>query len=192
MLTLDDRAAVLKIAREAIAAAVCDRLRPALDLARLSPSLRESRATFVTLNLGGDLRGCIGALYASLPLALDVQEHAVGAALYDPRFPPVSPVEVPRLHIEISVLTPPEPITFHSADELLNLLRPNVDGVILACGWRRATFLPQVWEKVPNPVQFLDMLSEKMGAPPEQWRMPDTEVLRYQVEVVEEPVTEDG
>lgn len=192
MLSPDDRSTLMKIAREAIEAAASDRPRPALDLESLSPALRESRATFVTLNIDDDLRGCIGGLYANMPLAFDVQEHAIGAALYDPRFPPVSADEVHKVHIEISVLTPPETITFHSPNELLSLLRPNVDGVILTSGWRRATFLPQVWEKVSDPVRFLEMLSEKMGAPSEQWCMPDTEVMRYQVEVFAEPRTKDA
>lgn len=192
MLSPDERSTLLRIARQAITAAANDQPRPGFDVESLPPALRELRATFVTLNIGDDLRGCIGGLYASMPLALDVQEHAIGAALFDPRFPPVSPEEVPWLHIEISVLTPPETVTFHSPDELLTALHPNVDGVILTSGWRRATFLPQVWEKVPDPVRFLEMLSEKMGASPDQWQMPDTEVMRYQVEVIEEPGTPDG
>jgi AmmeMemoRadiSam system protein A len=120
-----------------------------------------------------------------------VQAHAAGAALYDPRFSPLTPAELPGVHIEISVLTAPELLTFRSPQELLTLLRPNLDGVILSYGGRRATFLPQVWEKVPDPVRFLEMLSEKMGASSQQWRMPDTDVMRYQVEVFEEPAAKD-
>ena len=86
MLSSDDRSTLIQIAREAVTAAAHDRPRPRLDLESLSPALREPRATFITLNIGGDLRGCIGGLYPTLPLALDVQEHATGAALYDPRF----------------------------------------------------------------------------------------------------------
>ena len=186
MLSDSDRATLLDIARAAIVAAAADQPLPALDLPQLAPALREPRATFVTLNLRGELRGCIGGLQAVVPLALDVQDHARSAARHDPRFPPVPAEVVPHLHIEISVLTPPEPVLFGSPEELLSQLRPQVDGIILAAGYRRATFLPQVWEKVPDPVQFLEMLSEKMGASPNAWRLPGTEVQRYTVETFEE------
>jgi AmmeMemoRadiSam system protein A len=186
MLSDSDRAALLVIAREAIVAAAHNQPPPALNLNSLSPALREPRATFITLNIGHELRGCIGGLYANQPLALDVQEHARGAALHDPRFPPVSPAEVPHLHIEVSVLTPPKLVPHASPEDLLSSLRPNVDGVILVSGYRRSTFLPQVWEKVPDKIQFMEMLSEKMGASPNAWRLPTTEAYRYQVEIFEE------
>lgn len=186
MLSESDRTTVLVIARAAIVAAANDQPPPTLNLDSLSPALHEPHATFITLNMGHELRGCVGGLYASQPLALDVQEHARSAALHDPRFPPVEPAEVPQLHIEVSVLTPPEPVLPTSPEELLRLLRPNIDGVILVSGQRRATFLPQVWETVPDPVKFLTMLSEKMGASPNAWRLPTTEVYRYQVEIFEE------
>jgi AmmeMemoRadiSam system protein A len=187
MLSETDRSTLLRIARDAIAAVAARKPPPPLDLESLSPPLLESRASFVTLTTpDGELRGCIGGLEARFPLALDVQEHAAGAALNDPRFPPVAPEEVPDLRVEISVLTVPEPIPHRTPEELLAALRPHVDGVVLRAGERRATFLPQVWEKVEVPVRFLEMLSEKMGAGPNAWRFPNVEALRYQVEMFEE------
>jgi len=187
MLSDSDRSTLLTIAREAITAAANHQAPPLIDLGSLAPTLSEERATFVTLSLHGDLRGCIGGLYPVMPLALDAQQHALNAALEDPRFPPVSLSELPGLHIEISVLTVPEPLAHTSPEDLLVKLRPGIDGVILKSGWwHKATFLPQVWEKVPDPVTFLEMLSEKAGASANLWREPGTEVYVYQVEVFEE------
>lgn len=187
MLSDSERTTLLAVARTAITAAAEGQRPPALNLAALPQALNEPRATFVTLNEHHQLRGCIGGLYAQAPLAIDVQQHAQGAALNDPRFSPVRPEEVPQLKIEISVLTKPELIAHTSPEDLLAQLRPHVDGVILVSGYYRATFLPQVWDKVPDKVRFLEMLSDKMGASPNAWRQPTTEVYRYEVEEFEEP-----
>lgn len=189
MLSLSERTTLLEMARAAITAAAAGLPLPKLDLTALPLALREPRATFVTLNEYHQLRGCIGGLYANAPLAVDVQQHAQGAALDDPRFEPVRADEVPHLHIEISVLTPPERLQPTSPDDLLAQLRPHQDGVILVQGYHRATFLPQVWDKVPDKVRFLEMLSDKMGASPNAWRDPHTEVYRYEVEEFAEPQT---
>jgi len=186
MLSESERHILLKIARETITATAAHQPLSKIDLDSLPPALHEERTCFVTLTLHGHLRGCIGGLEAREPLALDVQEHAMGAATYDPRFDPVTSDEANRLHIEISVLTTPEPIAYQSPDELLKILRPNVDGVMLKQDFRRATFLPQVWEKIPDPQTFLEMLSEKMGARHDAWRSPTTQAFRYQVEMFEE------
>ena len=186
MLSPSDRHTLLTIARDAITAAAKDLPLPELELNAFPDALRETRVCFVTLHIRGELRGCIGGLEAQQPLAVDVQEHAVGAATSDPRFPPVSPMEVASLSIEISVLTTPEPVPHKTPQELLAALRPGVDGVILRSGYRRATFLPQVWDKVSGPETFMEMLGEKMGAHRNAWRSADVEVLRYQVEMFEE------
>lgn len=187
MLSETERFTLLRIAREAVAAAAADQPPPRLDLDSFPPALRELRASFVTLTTAEDeLRGCIGGLEARQPLALDVQEHAASSATLDPRFPPVRPDEAPALHIEVSALTTPEPVSHRTPEELIAALHPNRDGVVLRSGYRRATFLPQVWEKVPDPVRFLEMLSEKMGASHNAWRSSGVEVWRYQVEVFEE------
>jgi AmmeMemoRadiSam system protein A len=111
-----------------------------------------------------------------------VREHTVAAALEDFRFPNVQEAELAEIEIEVSRLTVPVPLDYRDADDLLARLRPGVDGVILRDGWRRATFLPQVWEKIPDRAEFLDNLCYKMGASPDTWRHKHLEVLVYQVE----------
>jgi AmmeMemoRadiSam system protein A len=130
----------------------------------------------------GQLRGCIGALEPYQPLAQDVREHAVAAALEDPRFPPVSERELSGIEIEVSRLTRPLPLDYKDASDLLSKLRPHVDGVILRDGLHRATFLPQVWEKIPDPAEFLDNLCYKMGTSPDLWRKKHLDVFTYQAE----------
>jgi len=186
-LTDEERAFLLRLARQSIEAATQGMPLPELDLAQLPPSLREEGATFVTLTDARDeLRGCIGALEAYQPLALDVREHAVAAALDDYRFQPVQAGEVARLHIEISRLTPPQPLNYDRPEELPERLRPGVDGVILRDGFRRATFLPQVWEKLPDAEVFLGHLCQKMGAAGDLWRRKILAVEIYQVEEFQE------
>jgi len=181
-LTDEEKKTLLGLAREALQRGVAGQAVPAPDPGALTPTLSEQGASFVTLTIDGQLRGCIGALEPYQPLAEDVQEHAVAAALDDPRFPPVSRSEVERIAIEISRLTFPQPLEYGDAEDLLNKLRPHRDGVILRDGFRRATFLPQVWEKIPDRAEFLDNLCYKMGASPDTWRHKHLEVLVYQVE----------
>ncbi|MEP0806667.1 MAG: AmmeMemoRadiSam system protein A [Chloroflexota bacterium] len=181
-LTAEEQKTLLRLAREAMEHAVRGEKLPPLDLSSLSPTLREPGASFVTLTIGGQLRGCIGALEAYQPLAEDVREHAIAAALQDPRFPPVREDELSKIQVEVSRLTRPLPLDYKDASDLLSKLRPGVDGVVLRDGFRRATFLPQVWEKIPNPAEFLDNLCYKMGASPDLWRRKRLDVLTYQVE----------
>jgi AmmeMemoRadiSam system protein A len=181
-LTAEEQKTLLRLAREAMEHAVRGEKLPPLDLSSLSPTLREPGASFVTLTIGGQLRGCIGALEAYQPLAEDVREHAIAAALQDPRFPPVREDELSKIQVEVSRLTRPLPLDYKDASDLLSKLRPGVDGVVLRDGFRRATFLPQVWEKIPNLAEFLDNLCYKMGASPDLWRRKRLDVLTYQVE----------
>ncbi|NWG34504.1 MAG: AmmeMemoRadiSam system protein A [Chloroflexi bacterium] len=181
-LTLEEQRTLLRMAREAMECAVRGEKLPPLKMGALTPSLRAPGASFVTLTMRGQLRGCIGALEARQPLAEDVREHAVAAALEDPRFPPVREEELSGIQIEISRLTPPIPLEYKDANDLLTKLRPHVDGVILRDGFHRATFLPQVWEKIPDPSEFLDNLCYKMGARGDLWRTKHPEVFVYQVE----------
>jgi AmmeMemoRadiSam system protein A len=155
---------------------------PALDLSSLPLPLREEGSSFITLTMGGHLRGCIGSLEPSQSLAQDVRDHAVAAALNDPRFPAVREEEVDQIQIEVSRLTRPVPLDYKDAEDLLSKLHPFVDGVILRDAYHRATFLPQVWEKVPEPTEFMDNLCYKMGLEPDLWRRKHFEVLTYQVE----------
>jgi len=181
-LTKEEKKILLQIAREAIESAVRGKPLRDLPLATYPPRLQEKGASFVTLTKGGALRGCIGALEPYQPLAADVQEHAVAAALQDFRFPPVSPEELPQIEIEVSRLTLPVPLPYDSPEDLPARLRPGIDGLILRDGWRRATFLPQVWEQLPQPEEFLNHLCMKMGAPADIWRRKMLEAFIYQVE----------
>lgn len=181
-LTPEEQKTLLRMAREAMEHAVRGEKLPPLDPSELSANLREQGASFVTLTIRGQLRGCIGALEAFQPLADDVREHAVAAALEDPRFPRVREDELSRIQVEVSRLTRPVPLQYRDADDLVSKLRPHVDGVILRDGFRRATFLPQVWEKIPDPSEFLGNLCYKMGADDDLWRRKHLDVLVYQVE----------
>jgi len=164
-----------------------DRLRITVFLstshsAQVLQCLRENGASFVTLTIHDNLRGCIGALEAHQPLAEDVREHAIASALEDPRFLPVVESEISSIRIEVSRLTAPRLLEYSSSEDLLKKLKPRVDGVILKDDFRRATFLPQVWEKLPDPVDFLDQLCMKMGASKKLWRGAKLQVYVYQVE----------
>lgn len=181
-LTQAERAYLLRLARQSLEQGTAGQPLPALDDASLTPRLRAPGATFVTLTRHGMLRGCIGALEPYQGLAEDVREHAAAAATQDYRFPAVRPEETPEIEIEISRLTTPRPLEYSGPEDLLAKLRPQIDGVVLRDGTRRSTFLPQVWEKVPNPVEFLEHLCMKMGAAPDLWRRKKIEVLIYQVE----------
>jgi len=181
-LTQEEKQLLLRLARQALESGVHGQPMPPLDQSTLTPVLRAEGASFVTLTVRGELRGCIGALEPNQSLVEDVREHAVAAALQDYRFPPVQADEFAGIEIEVSRLTLPEPLDYTTADDLLAKLRPGVDGVILRDGFRRATFLPQVWEKVADKEEFLSHLCLKMGASPDLWRRKHLEVLVYQVE----------
>jgi AmmeMemoRadiSam system protein A len=139
------------------------------ELSGLPGVLVRPAATFVTLHVGGDLRGCIGRLEAFRPLAEDVAENAYAAAFRDPRFPPVREWELVRLSLEISLLTPPEPMVFAGEEDLLAQIRPGIDGLILEDQGHRGTFLPTVWESLPEPDAFLAALRRKAGLPADHW-----------------------
>jgi AmmeMemoRadiSam system protein A len=181
-LTADEKQTLLRLAREALECGVRGQSLPALGPTQLTPLLRAEGAAFVTLTVRGQLRGCIGALQPYQPLAEDVREHAIAAGLQDYRFPPVRPEELPRIRIEVSRLTLPQPLAYIDAENLLAKLRPGIDGVILRDGSRRATFLPQVWEQIPDKEEFLGHLCAKMGAVSNLWRQKHLEAQVYQVE----------
>jgi AmmeMemoRadiSam system protein A len=186
-LSEEEKQILLRLARQALEEGVRGAKLPPLEWASLPERLRLPGATFVTLTIDGALRGCVGALEPYQPLAEDVREHAIAAALEDYRFPPVRPEELDRICIEVSVLSQPQPLEYTTPDELLSRLRPHVDGVILQDGLHRATFLPQVWEKIPDPADFLANLCYKMGAAPDLWRRKHLDVFTYQVEEFHEP-----
>jgi AmmeMemoRadiSam system protein A len=168
--------ALLRLARDAIGSRFGTAARNPAVLAALD----DAGASFVTLTQSGTLRGCIGTLEAYRPLRRDVAENAVAAAFHDPRFAPLGADELPRTRIEVSLLTLPEPMTCRDEADALAQLVPGLDGVILACDNRRATFLPQVWESLPDPRQFMAQLKRKAGLSASFWHE-EMNLARYRV-----------
>lgn len=185
-LTPEERHTLLKLARDTIEARLRRQDPPRVDLEAMPQRLVRDGASFVTLTKAGNLRGCIGSLEARRSLAIDVQENALSAAFHDPRFPPVGSRELAELRIEVSVLSAPERLAYEGVEDLVAKLRPDVDGVVIVHGWRRATFLPQVWEKLADPHEFLEHLCLKAGLAADAYRQPGLDVYTYQVEKFEE------
>jgi AmmeMemoRadiSam system protein A len=154
-----------------------------VDPAEYPPELRLVRSCFVTLRIDGRLRGCIGSLEASEPLVVDVAQNAFKAGFRDPRFAPLDAAELPRLDVEISLLTPFERLDVASEAALLAVLRPGIDGLVLRDGPQTATFLPAVWEQLPEPARFLRELQRKAGLPEGHWS-DSLEVWRYSAEKI--------
>jgi AmmeMemoRadiSam system protein B/AmmeMemoRadiSam system protein A len=145
-----------------------------------SPFLDAPGASFVTLRKHGELRGCIGTLRAQRPLGVDVEHNARAAAFADPRFAPLARHEFDAIRIEVSLLSEPVPLPVASERELLAALRPHVDGVVFEFGERRSTFLPQVWQTLPDPRRFLGELKRKAGLPADFWS-DEVRISRYTV-----------
>ncbi|MGV8168591.1 MAG: AmmeMemoRadiSam system protein A [Candidatus Nanoarchaeia archaeon] len=182
-LTNADAEKLLKIAREAIA--LYQDKKTYLKISEPELWMREKRATFVTLKIKNRLRGCIGHLHAMQELHKDVIDNAVASAFFDPRFPELKKEELKQAHIEISILTPPWKLEYKDADDLLKKLKPTY-GVILTNGLNGATFLPQVWEELPNKEEFLTHLCMKAGLPSDFWKSNKPEIQIYNVEMYEE------
>jgi AmmeMemoRadiSam system protein A len=181
-LTTTERRLLLAAARRALEATVAGRPAQPDEPGHLPRRLRTPGASFVTLTKDGRLRGCIGSLYALWPLIDDVRLHAADAATRDVRFQPVGKEELADIRMEISVLSDLQPMQEDHPEALPGRLRPLIDGVVVSGSGRRATFLPQVWERVDDPIVFLEMLCEKAGLPKDAWRSNDLEILTYQVE----------
>jgi AmmeMemoRadiSam system protein B/AmmeMemoRadiSam system protein A len=183
----EDRKFLLGLARRTVVQYLENGTKPKPDVEKMSNTLKEDRGAFVTLHKKGALRGCIGFITPRGPLYKAVIENAVNAAVNDPRFPKVTADEVKNLHIEISVLTQPKKLEFDTPEDLMNKLRPLVDGVILTFpGYRQSTFLPQVWEQLKDREAFLSHLSAKAGMSSSAWREPGMEVQTYQAQVFAE------
>ena len=159
---------------------------PHFDENELTSTLSQDGASFVTLTEYGQLRGCIGTLEPYRPLVEDVIENAIAAATKDYRFPSVRSEELVHISIEISYLTRPQVLNYEDSDDLLRKLRPGIDGVVIRDGMRRATFLPQVWDKLPTPAEFLNHLCLKMGVPENTWQKRNLEISIYQVQEFQE------
>lgn len=167
--TSAERCELLAIARASIEEGVETGRPKSIDLNRLPAALQAIRCTFVTLHSEGQLRGCTGSMEPVQPLAVDVSVAACQTALNDPRFYPVQAEEIAGLHIEVSILSPLRAFPVAGEADLLARLEPGVDGLVLELGPRRATFLPKVWESLPDPRQFLTELKRKAGLPGDFW-----------------------
>ena len=176
------RQQLLQLAGESIKKGLCGETLE-VRAAEYAAPLREARATFVTLQVDAQLRGCIGTLEAHRLLVEDVVSNAWSAAFRDPRFPALTWPEYERIEIHISILSPPEPMQFASEEDLLAQLRPQVDGLIIEEGFYRGTFLPSVWEQLPDPREFLRHLKRKAGLRPEYWSS-RLRVQRYTTESI--------
>jgi AmmeMemoRadiSam system protein A len=179
LLSKEKGRALLELARKSLAHRLAGAEEPRCPE---DQALHVKAATFVTLKIEGRLRGCIGTLEAVGPLWEGVRDNAVNAAFHDSRFSPLQPEELQQVHLDVSVLTEPEVLHYDDAEDLLGKLRPNIDGVILSDGRRRATFLPQVWQQLPDPSRFLDQLCTKAGLSPSAWREKMLDIRIYQVQ----------
>jgi AmmeMemoRadiSam system protein A/AmmeMemoRadiSam system protein B len=177
----DEQAALLALARRSAEAKVRDGKTISVppELTYRFPRLLTERGAFVTLRENGKLRGCIGTLVAHRPLAEDVVENAVNAAVRDSRFEPVTAEELPRLHIDISVLDAPRPLEGVTGDALLQYLGQRKPGLIIAYKGRRSTFLPSVWEEIATPTEFVEHLCRKQGSPSNCWKMAEAAFETY-------------
>lgn len=182
------QALLLRTAADAIESQLERRAGAGPVEAALPAELLDLRASFVTLTLGGELRGCCGTLEAHRPLAIDVWHNALASAFHDPRFRPLEAGEWSRVDLEVSVLSPLEPVAVQSEAELLARLVPGEDGLVIAWRGSRATFLPKVWDQLRDPVEFLRHLKHKAGWSPDFWAE-DVEVWRYFTESVAAPGT---
>ncbi len=184
-LSESDKTLLLQLARKSLRAATCQQTYSSEDLSSYPEALQQPAACFVTLTQAGQLRGCIGSLEARQPLIYDVIDNAQSSALRDPRFAPVKESEVDSIHIEISVLSPLQPMHFDNEDDLLTQIKPFEDGLVMEEGRHRGTFLPLVWEKIPDRLTFLRELKMKAGLPKDYWS--DTITLsRYHTIIFEE------
>ena len=184
--TAEQQEFLLDLARRTLSETVNYKRFPQVDAAEVPNELTESRACFVTLTKAGQLRGCIGDIFPRRPLYQAVVYSAAAAAMADQRFLPVRPDELDQIEIEISLLSLPTPLELKSPEELLDKLRPGIDGVVLRLGQRQATYLPQVWKQIPGKEEFLGQLAEKAGLERSEWRNPKARILLYQAEAFQE------
>lgn len=185
-LTEEEGKYLLSVARQTIEERLAGQKEEGESETFQSPKFHEKRGTFVTLTENGALRGCIGHIIPQESMIEGIRENAINAAFRDPRFPPLSEVEWKRVQVEISILTDPIPLDYTDAVDLLNRLRPGIDGLIIKKGFNQATFLPQVWEQLPDKEEFLRHLCLKAGLDMDAWKNDKLEVFVYQVQAFEE------
>jgi len=184
-ITDEDRSALLKLARSTIEAKLIKGVK-VMRPEKMTSALKENRGCFVTLHKDGALRGCIGTIEAVMPLAAGVEENALNAAFRDPRFSSLEEKELKNTNIEISVLTVPQELSFKDKNDLKKKLKKGVHGVILSSGRQKATFLPQVWEQLPEVEKFLEHLCMKVGMDKNCWKNKTTRVQTYEAEFFSE------
>ena len=175
---------LLTIAKESIEFGLQHHRPQAIALETLPKALTSDAASFVTLHQNNNLRGCIGSLQAHRPLAQDIASNAYNAAFQDPRFPPIDQLDLPEIHIHLSVLSATSMMSFNDEADLLSQIRPGIDGLVLQSGFNRGTFLPSVWEQLPDKAEFLNHLKQKAGLPTDYWSN-DLRVDRYTVTDIE-------
>lgn len=178
LLSAEQGKVLLHVARQVLMEQFGQEQQPAENLD--DPELRQQHGIFVTLTKQGMLRGCIGSLIGLEPLLDGVRRQTINAAFHDHRFPMLTVEEVPDVRIEISVLSPPQPLHYSDADDLIRKLRPRIDGVILKQGQAGATFLPQVWNELREPKRFLSQLCRKAGFASTAWQTGKLTVQTYQ------------
>jgi AmmeMemoRadiSam system protein A len=179
--TTAEKELLLQLAKESIVHGLIVECPLNVELGHYPSHLQREHACFVTLNIDGNLRGCIGHLEAIQPLVKDVAENAFAAAFRDPRFPQLTEPEMMALEIDISILSSPHPMEFASEQDLLTQLRPGIDGLILKRGINQGTFLPSVWDSLPDSDTFLNQLKRKAGLATDFWSN-DILILRYTTE----------
>ena len=185
-LSKDEGKDLLKVARETIKSRLLKSKEPQIDWKNIPDIYKQKLGAFVTITIEDNLRGCIGHIIPRKTLIEGIMENAVNAAFRDPRFIPLTKEEFGNIEIEISVLTPPEKISYADAEDLLKKLRPRVDGVIIKKEFNESTFLPQVWEQLPDKKEFLAHLCLKAGLSPDEWQKGKLQVSTYQVQAFKE------
>ena len=188
-LSEDEGESLLSVARSTIKNRLNNVEQPQINWKDLPEKFQEHLGTFVTITIDDNLRGCIGHIIPRETVIEGIRENAINAAFRDPRFPPLTREEFEKIEIEISILTAPQELPYTDAEDLLNKLRPGVDGVILKKGYYEATFLPQVWDQLPDKEEFLSHLCLKAGLSHDSWRKEKLQVSTYQVQAFEEERT---
>jgi AmmeMemoRadiSam system protein A len=189
-LSLEQGQLLVKLARHTLSEHLLKKIPQkeidSLNAALTDPCFNSSCGTFVTLTIDGKLRGCIGNLTSNESMVSGVRRNAINAAFHDPRFSSLSLSELDRVSIEVSILSEPRPLYYREAADLLKKIRPHIDGVILRKDIASATFLPQVWEQIQQPQDFLAQLCLKAGLASDAWQQSKLEVSTYQVQYFEE------
>jgi len=175
---------LLELARESIKYFLNTGKRLEIPKEKVPENFQKEGAVFVTLTFAGKLRGCIGHLKPFQPIYQDVIHNSINSAFFDPRFLPLSEEEFKKIKIEISILSQLKKLEYENSENLLDFLRKQKPGLVIKRGSREATFLPQVWEELKNPEQFLNHLCFKAGFPADEWRKGNLEIFYYNCLVV--------